>query len=684
MLNSNYIFPYRGNILAIIFLLITFTFPYVLLYPHVGSFPSEGLSEGADGSYYKYNFCLNKFKSIDKISDGKLSFNNEINGTPKLNISFDNNDKIYKKFDSSQSLYLNSLGNQILALDVISESDKKLLFMLQQDNSFSIESMNNFIRAASKFYLACNPLITDRGVTEGYWAAKGTSVLHHWVHLYESTLAGGKGLAQYGYTIPLSVKFVLQKTNNLGPTNFVKSTWIIFYLCGLTYISIFLYIFRKTPHVAIIGLIFKIFLFTKLGYFAQLIAPGFHWLRELLLIIVPTVFLVLNLPSRVIGNNNFIPKKLILFLFFAIFIYFVDPIFCTISFTSLLITLFLLNNRIICKFYCDNKIRFYSVLFFLVISGGILFYFQRSKINYIFDKLLNLGGGLIPFDRFGSSVVIVVCLVAILSLLFLSSFKKNSAFLLSYFSITTLFVSFYYFITPDVFHFIKFLEYAIPFFLFFVISSFGFHRYINKFIFYSKNNILRNKVTFFVSFLFFLFLSPSNYFNDSKGSSELKVFDSLGNFYFSSTEHLINKRLIKANISPDLVNHLSLSFDLTNVDYIISPYDKYLTFLYDKRNGFPSPDFVAWLDSKEKYDLVKSHFNKPSKITLVLVDEEIFNVNLRLGMKSHDAMWHSLHMASKLNLKGRIRAYELSKNILNDCAIKSYDSKIKWFLFECY
>src|ERR1019366_3555419 len=115
-------------------------------------------------------------------------------------------------------------------------------------------------------------------------------------------------------------------------------------------------------------------------------------------------------------------------------------------------------------------------------------------------------------------------------------------------------------------------------------------------------------------------------------------------------------RMIDADISADLAQHLQAFPDSAPADFILSPYDKYVGFLYDRRNGFADPDFIAWLDSNERAKEAIRLMAKKPKPFYVLIDDAVMRADPRLGIKAQDTLLGTLHIASKINLKNRLRA----------------------------
>ncbi|MGA7802126.1 MAG: hypothetical protein WCC36_15080, partial [Gammaproteobacteria bacterium] len=137
--------------------------------------------------------------------------------------------------------------------------------------------------------------------------------------------------------------------------------------------------------------------------------------------------------------------------------------------------------------------------------------------------------------------------------------------------------------------------------------------------------------------------------------------------YFRAKDYSINNRLIRADMSKSLAEHLRRFPKQQHFKYIVSPYDKYVTFLYDRENGFDSPDLVAWLDSSEKV-VEAIHMIMQSKTPAdVLIDPAITYVDTRIGIKESHAVLGALDMGSKLNIKGRLRAAEVGRALLKGC-----------------
>ena len=69
---------------------------------------------------------------------------------------------------------------------------------------------------------------------------------------------------------------------------------------------------------------------------------------------------------------------------------------------------------------------------------------------------------------------------------------------------------------------------------------------------------------------------------------------------------------------------------------------------------------------------------------LVLVDEAILDVDTRLGIQESHPEIGRLHLASKLNLKARLRASDLAAELMARCEVDESPGERKgWRLLRC-
>lgn len=105
---------------------------------------------------------------------------------------------------------------------------------------------------------------------------------------------------------------ILQKKYQIwrrpGPTAFVKVAWILFGIIGVAYILLLHLLFPENPFIVTIALLFKIFLFLSLGQFYMLLAPGYHWFRDIIIILIP--YLTIQLQNAYLNKNIYSKREL--------------------------------------------------------------------------------------------------------------------------------------------------------------------------------------------------------------------------------------------------------------------------------------------------------------------------------------------------------------------------------------
>lgn len=633
----------------------------------VGSFPAEDIAESIPRDSLNQTICLSNSRAEGGYDESY----------PKLKTSALTLNPISKRLlNISPSIYYSERQNLIVAIDRIDESTTNTLLALSMKGFFSRADVEDFLLNANNYYQECEPVLSDAGVTEAYWSLKGTSVLHHWVHLYESSVSGSNH-AQYGYFTTWLSRSLLSQFNQEGPTNFVKLSWFVMYLFGITYLIVFMYFFKDRIKAASLSLIFKIVLFTYLGNFCLLLAPGFHWFRDFILLVAPIMFIKFFIKNSEFNLNLSLLRKAFGCIAF-VFCYLVEPTFFIVSILCLFAA-YLRNeyNFVASHFKKINK-RAILILTALVLTMIVyLVFLQLGNILYVLDKLINNNSGLFNWDlRFLITGFTVSCL----AVWFLIFGSKGSNYLLhSYFSFIALFSGIYFLITPDIFHFIKYMEYCIPFF--FMMGVLCFDYFDSKCslnvgkkvkLYNSLETILSTSMIFLI--VYSLISTPSEW--------QLRIKDSFGDAYFQTKDYIINGRLIKADMSQDLFQHLN-SFPIERkFDYIVSSDDKYLTFLYDRNNGFGTPDLVPWMDSQKRLnDAIQKISNH--KGSRVLLDKKLLYVNPSLSIQLENSLMKRINSASKLNIKARYRVSELASYLKENCTSISHVDRSNWQILRC-
>lgn len=681
-------------------------------------------------NYYYYPI----FSYIDYFGD-KFSFSNslvkysishtlkKIEGvTPSLN--YMGNSKVADLLsDTSDGLFYSKTEHKFISLDDISGYDIALLWGQRLSGGILPEDLISFINESRNYYQACSTPPIRAGFTEGYWAAKGSGPLHHWVHLYESTVPGPTKLAQYGYTIPYISKFIANELNGLNPSNFVQIAWMLFCLLGLVYIILYLNMFRQIYFISCIFLMIKISIFYSLGPYYHTLAPGYHWFRELVLLGVVTIF-IYNLDIMQNNTNNRKHQRHVIFYFISAgtlaILYLTDPLYFVISAFSIF------SSLAVCYYSSlAHVIRNYKRLVIGCVLVAPLFivyfiYAHAAKFIYIIDKFQNSDFGLFSEKSYYSFYVNCIILICILITYRLIDRPKH--ILLCIFSVICAITSIYFYSQPDDAHFKKYIELNIPFFLLMANSlvfqititlqhlllpngkdsnihdtpkspnaALGIYlsRYIKSLkhlinaIIYKKHNNPYQGATLIICVIAY-FASNQLFLLSGSPQLERNIYDDFGNKYFVSEIHSINNISIDANIDENIISHLS-SYPVTlHADYVISNYDKYLSFLFGVRNGFDSPDLVAWLNSSKRYNDTLSHLLHKNSMITIVVDPWIMSIDPRNTLKSNHSWAGGLAKAANLNLKARYRVAEIASNVVNSCRQISNDPHAQdWLIFEC-
>jgi hypothetical protein len=145
----------------------------------------------------------------------------------------------------------------------------------------------------------------------------------------------------------------------------------------------------------------------------------------------------------------------------------------------------------------------------------------------------------------------------------------------------------------------------------------------------------------------------------------------------------INNKIIEADMSYELAEHLKSFPAEYQPDLIISNYDKYISFLYNKRNGFKDPDLVAWMDSQERLEeATQLALGSPNEIKIIL-DLKALNPGVLASLFSSHITYGLLSPASSLNVKGRLRLAELSSKLLSACSPIQKNNTNYWILISC-
>lgn len=644
---------------------LLFLAPYVALFPLVGAFPAEDVRESLPGTALGAMLCV--------PAQGDAAARPS---PPTLAVDRGQAPAAAELLERSTSIYASGRSGALVALDTIDAGDERRLWTLAARGAFSGERLISFLQEAARYYPRCEAPPTDRGVTEAYWAAKGAAVLHHWLFLYEGSLSGNVH-AQYGYAIPWTVREILAAASSLGPTSFVRLAWVVLAACGVAYVALFLHVFRGHPRLALLALVLKFFFFSKMGAFGLLLAPGFHWQRELVLLAVPTLLLAGASSGSAAGPSRRWRRRIaagaaLLLCFLA------EPTFFLVAASCAAAAALWGNTRAIAGWARAHRRASLLLLALGAAAAVAVLALQASNLAYVAQKLR--GDELVvPAGEYVWQLL-AVCAAAAGFLAVLRG--RPERVLDGAFALVALSASLYYFVTPDLFHFYKFAEYAVPFGVALAASV------VERYGAWARSRVARparwQAAATTVGAAALALAAARDLGPRPEAYWERRIEDASGAPYFQAASYTIGGRVIRADLSERLARHLRAFPASARFDFLVSPFDKYVTFLYDRTNGFGAPDLVGWLDSAGKLERAVRSTAASERPVRVLLDEASLEVDPRLGIQRANLVVGPLHVASKINLKARLRASELAAELLARCAVDD-DPAVRggWRLLRC-
>ncbi|MDP3622086.1 MAG: hypothetical protein Q8R65_09240 [Polynucleobacter sp.] len=596
-----------------------------------------------------------------------------------------NNQKLQGSIQGSMITGYLSNPNTVDSVRRIKNDTSLVRNQLIEQNYVSRSSMKLLEEKTKEYYSRCPRLSKNEklGVTEYFWGNEGRSVLHHWAHLYEGAIFGPVMKAQYGVVIPTIARLVSSIFPGDGPSQYISTAWILFYLSALIYSALLYLIFKKYPLIVTIALLIKIILFINLKEFIIFLAPGAHWFRELNFLII---YMVSNYYIFGDKKSKFCNIKL---LFFAIFTLLFDPMSGFFGWSAVTLS-YLLSNFTKNTIQITKKNVLIAVSFFAFLV--VILFFYSSNAYYLFSMLVN---NLFSNQLTASSqrfIIFNVLMLCVIALLYINN-KVNYKYI--YFSFLGNISIIYYLMTPDWVHYYKYLEYVILFYMcIFIISYNYFYLYLIKSAWFGEKIISRvNQGSIYfikIMFLAALFVAISiNFlkFNAINNSSPITVLYPQNNqIFFDSVESTINNKKIISNISSDLASHLS-EFPLSDQKkYIVSNFDKYILFLYNQKNNFGYIDLRSQLVSDREADKILSVIKKNGGT--FVVDENNFHINLGYGPKiSGDPILieaNGTYFLGPYNyIKSQLRMAKISEYIFNKCIKEDRHSKNNWSTFNC-
>jgi len=147
--------------------------------------------------------------------------------------------------------------------------------------------------------------------------------------------------------------------------------------------------------------------------------------------------------------------------------------------------------------------------------------------------------------------------------------------------------------------------------------------------------------------------------------------------FFNAEIFNINGREIGLNMSEDNIQQLSQFPKDLKYDYLISKNDKFILFLYDRKNNFGTVDLLPTLDEKQ-YLLIKEkilHTNSN-----FMLDKSNLALDGRFGILRDSKVLDAKNV-SYLSYKNKLRLYYLTDLIRFNCK-NTYQSD-RWETYHC-
>jgi hypothetical protein len=484
--------------------------------------------------------------------------------------------------------------------------------------------------------------------------------------LYDAAVFDGKPVhAQYGTLVSVLAKWVLSALNSVGPTNFVRLAWWLFCIVGIMEMLLLYAIFRSMPPIGAVAVAAQTLAFTSLGTFSILLAPGYHFTRELVMLLPPLVIMLRHRYSE-----NRLAQVAVTIAAIALS-YTLDPTYALFAFASMTLALLVVKREVLMQWGSINKRAAVTLVALSLALIATLIIVDRSNLQYILTEALAFGRDLFWNSQrnyvifFNFSVAFLVLAIA---------WSRRAATTTVYFALISVVVFLYYAITPDDFHYGKYVAYTIPFY-----ASLGAAVYgpISNFLGITKTAII-DKLVLGLSAIF-LIASLSNLASLPK-FWQLRIFDSENRAYFVSRQAVINGRLLEANVNDNTIEKLRTFPKNLQYSFIVSPLDKYILFLYDRHNGFDSVDFEATMASDAALEKAEEQVTAPHQTTIL--DKSVLIVNPLSGILSNHPTLGAANDQSVLSIAEQIRYSELAARLLEKCGSQIIDGG-DWIYIKC-
>lgn len=643
---------------------------YIALAYLVGRFPAESFAVSRSDSAAMAAFCYDPNDEARNIAlrgtklghAGATMLSLPVIGQPRTAGDLG-------QLAASRALFYSADDNTIYVINPLDTIDVAHLKSLAFWKIIRASDATRIHAQAASFAPSCPDPVTDRGITEGYWASKGTAVVHHWAFLYDASVADGKPVhAQYGRLVSRMARWLAQSLGQNGPSSFVRAAWAIYCCLGLVYIAAFAYTFRGYPAVAGVGLACQLAAFVAVDAFSITLAPGYHWSRELVMIVPAVVFASLPRPAPLTPQKRVIAIALVFAAGAGCFA--LDPTFSLVAIASSLLALAVRYQKALRTATGKRPFQIGAVLCAGLVLIVVLLRADASNIWYITYMTGNIVGTVFS-DPSRTPVIIITFTVAAIMLV-LAAFEFVSV-ITAYFAFISVAVYTYYVITPDAPHFAKYVEYVVPVYVAVavdVLRVFGRALRARSIPFAAALllitfTVLGNSVPSIVA-------APKNW--------ELRTFDMFGSPYFSPITAIVNHRTIEADLNERTIRRLQ-QLPSAVTDYIISPLDKYVLFLYDRHNGLDVVDGESLLASDAQLNGIQSTII--GRHASVLIDTDVFTVNPLAGILSTHPVMGQANDQSVINTKERIRTAELAEYLSTHCATSPEPKTTFWIVAHC-
>lgn len=641
------------HIITIIISLATITWTYSSYAKYAGLFPAESIRSSTE----KYEEIKCNKKNITTTSD--------LRDLPHLELDSTEAEEQYRAaLFKARSIGYSTEERIIYAVDAIDEADLITLKKITRKNQIPQAALEKFINQAANFYAPCPySLSFEKEITSGYWASTEAAKIHHWAHLYAgATSLDGK--SQYGYLIPNLANLLSNHSDSPGPSHFTSSAWWIFMACGLLYA---LMIHRlaachgeKSGLIATSAIIFKTAGFYTITPYMMLMAPGFHWFRELITLAIGIITFIPSKKYRLAAITTTFP-----------ILYFTDPTYFLIGLSAATITVVIKHKGMLQNWIKNADRKKILLISGICLTGTVALGLGASEnIHYVFKNIANIDITLIFTARhlgFTWMYALILLLPCALAIKTITSQEKSEP-IEHYFAFVMIIGLTYFATHPGQPHFIKCLEYGIP-----------------LFVIYSTKIIKKNHQKYAIITLAactLTFLTPAFGFIPYKNEKTLSPYSDISKFrtvtIFGRTGNL--------NINQETEKHLiNFPHDVKH-DFIISPYDKHLLMFGSFKNGWKNVDWTLSGQTyrpEETMATIQEASLKKEREIKIIIDSTTLSIDMTSGIKKWATDFYAVETTlPRLGLKHRIQAFETSQLILRMCP-RAERLNETWLMVSC-